>query len=404
MSNKPLSRHGNTKLLIGFAEALSAPEVVWSLVNSGFDVVVFSRRGSKTPLRRRRDIKIVEVCPPEHNVTQTLRDMGVVLKDMGLNMLMPLDDRAIWICSRLSALENIRNAGPTGFQADLALDKSLQIEAATRAGLRIIPTSIVDNIDDLFEIKMFPVLIKPAMATVEIEEKLISGPHYTCANTSELMCVARTWQGAYTLLAQSVISGIGEGLFGLATDHGIEAWSAHQRIRMMNPLGSGSSACRSLRISEQPLDLLSQMLSEIKWQGIFMVEMIRDHNDQLWFMEMNGRTWGSMALARRRGYEYPAWSILYALDSQFHPNIPEGFEDIVCRHLGREIMHFLTVLKGPQPSAVTPWPSILKTLTEVLTIEHNHAWYNLNKGDRLFFLEDAFRTVFDIFKKKIGFD
>jgi len=394
------SQYKKYTIIIGFAEALSAPEVVWSLVDNSFDVVVFSRRGSNSPLRRSKKIKISEVCPPETNVTHTISDLKNIINCFTPNIIMPLDDRAVWICDKIAASVNTKNAGPIGMQADLALDKRLQIDAAERAGLRIIPTHNVSNPEDLSKINDFPVLLKPAISIVEADQKLISGRHYRCTSKSELMNVTKTWTGTYPMVAQPIISGIGEGIFGLSTDTGVKAWSAHRRIRMMNPLGSGSSACASVQITDQPIDLLERMFTETNWRGIFMVEMLRDTQNQLWFMEMNGRCWGSMALARRRGYEYPLWSILYTLDPLFQPPIPAIYKDIVCRHLGREIIHILMVLRGPQSSAVSSWPSLGRTILDVLRIKRNHAWYNWHKGETLFFIEDTYRTVSNILKKK----
>jgi hypothetical protein len=386
---------------MGFAEALSAPESVWSLIDYGIAVIVFSRRDAKTPLRRCRGIKVAEVCPPEIDFRQTIAELTDVIHQFDPKILLPLDDRSIWLCSRIATASGIKNAGPAQGQAEFALDKRLQIEAASRAGLRIIPTVNIRNSEDLRHITTFPVFLKPATAVIECGLKLISGPHYTCANQSELIEVACRWNNSYPMLAQPIIPGIGEGVFGLATDSGVKAWSAHRRIRMMNPRGSGSSACQSKKIDDQPLDLLEQMLEETKWRGIFMIEMIRDRLDQLWFMEMNGRPWGSMALARRRGYEYPLWSILYGLDEHFQPDVPTADKDIVCRHLGREIIHLLTVLRGTQSSVVSSWPSRARTILDVLQIKRNHSFYNLHDGESSLFIEDTYRTVFDTLKRKL---
>jgi len=43
-------------VVIGFAEALAAPEVVWSLVDAGFDVAAFARRGKPAALAHSRHV------------------------------------------------------------------------------------------------------------------------------------------------------------------------------------------------------------------------------------------------------------------------------------------------------------------------------------------------------------
>jgi len=42
---------GPVKVLIGFADSLSAPEVVWSLQSAGFQAIAFARAGSRPSLR-----------------------------------------------------------------------------------------------------------------------------------------------------------------------------------------------------------------------------------------------------------------------------------------------------------------------------------------------------------------
>jgi len=388
-------------ILIGFAQALSAPEVFWSINRADYEIILFSRYGIRTPFHRNSKIKIIDVCPPEKNIAQTLSDFRQAIKNFNPDVLMPLDDRAIWVCSKLSDLYNIKNVGPTGLRSCYALDKVLQIEKASQHGLNAIPSRVIGNVNELLSIDNFPVLIKPAKAAFEKDGKLVTGKHFICSDNAEIAEIAKTWNGDYDLLAQPVIDGVGEGIFGLMTEQGVLAWSAHKRIRMMNPLGSGSSACQSIQVGDHPLEQSGQMLSDIKWRGLFMIEFIRDRNDKLWFMEMNGRPWGSMALARRRGYEYPLWSVKYSLDPLFKPDPPKHFEDMVCRHLGREILHLFMVIRGPQSSAVKRWPSVASTLSKLLTFNSNQSWYNLDERSYLFFIEDTLQTVFNIFIKKL---
>ena len=57
---------------------------------------------------------------------------------------------------------------------------------------------------------------------------------------------------------------------------------------MMNPHGSGSSACVSQPV---PVDLRSialRFVREAQWVGLFMIEMLRDNAGDLWFIEFNG--------------------------------------------------------------------------------------------------------------------
>ncbi len=67
-------------------------------------------------------------------------------------------------------------------------------------------------------------------------------------------------------------------------------------------------------------------------------------------------------------------------------------EELLCRHLGRELVHLLFVLRGPgsHPGA---WPGRGQTVKALLRGSRRSAWYNLGPGMRELFLDDALRTV-----------
>ncbi len=179
-------------------------------------------------------------------------------------------------------------------------------------------------------------------------------------------------------------------MFGLATAAGPGAVSAHQRVRMMNPRGSGSSACRSIPLAADLAGPVREFIAGCDWRGLFMVEMLRDRAGRAWFMELNGRTWGSMALARRRGLDYPAWAVQAALDPEFEPPYP-GLAEIpaphlTVRHLGREIVHLGMVLaRGDAPR--------LSTVRDVLAWHRGERWYNWRPGEPAVFAADTWATA-----------
>ena len=128
---------------MGFAEALSAPEVVWSLVDDGFNVIAFARKGKRSPLRYSRHVVCHEICAPESSLDEATKDLRPLVLSLNAGqdreglILLPLDDKAVFLCSRLQLDGPWRLAGPVGDCADLTLDKSLQVEAARRAGFAV---------------------------------------------------------------------------------------------------------------------------------------------------------------------------------------------------------------------------------------------------------------------------
>jgi predicted ATP-grasp superfamily ATP-dependent carboligase len=389
----------NKTILIGFADALSAPEVAFSLMESGFSVTAFLKRHSPPPaLCKCKAVQLIEVTALEDDANKTVAELKSIYKSLQAVAVMPLNDKSVWLCDKLSTDPEIIIAGPTGKQAQLALDKRIQVRAALSSGFNVPHTSIIENYEDTEKINFFPLVLKPALAVAECAEKLLNkgtiSLHF-CVNRQEFDKAINEWDGKQPLLAQTIHKGHGEGLFGLATPSDVYLWSAHHRVRMMNPKGSGASACRSIPISDHPITNAKDMLLKANWQGMFMIELLRDESDKLWFIELNGRSWGSMALALRMGFQYPVWTVMQKLDHAFIPLPPEPHEYVTCRHFGRELIHLLQVLRGPNSSAIPNWPSFWRSCIDVFHISKKDRWYNWRPDQAAVFIYDTYKTVMD---------
>lgn len=408
-------------VLVGFAEALSAPEVVWSLADAGFKVSAFARRGSRSALRHSRYVTVTDVTAPEADAAATVRELGALLRSLsglskgGCSVLFPLDDAAVWLCDRVAdAAQDGRPgagsgkhlsfalAGPSGQHVLVALDKALQLDTARRAGFNVLPTRVARTRDEvLLGDNCFPLVLKPSKAVACTEGRLRKGRISICGNNKELEQALRAWTETVPLLVQPYVAGTGEGVFGLSRVGGVDALSGHRRIRMMNPHGSGSSACASQVVPAGLAVAAEQFVQISDWQGLFMIELLRDSEGTPWFMEFNGRPWGSVALARRQGLEYPAWNARLALDSRWRTtDSPTLQPDLVCRNLGRELMHPLFILKGPKSAALTEWPSLWRSLLDLLDFRGGQALYNWRRDDKRVFFADCATTLVDNLIKK----
>lgn len=389
-----------TIVCIGFAEALSAPEVAWSLLDAGFEVVAFGRKGRCSALRHTSRVTVVDIASPEHATDAALKDVAGVLAQHNpvegkRNVLLPLDDASLWLCSRLELDCGWVLAGACGAMVDLALDKGSQIRSARTAGLRVPESSIATSIVEVLDrVKDLPLVLRPAMATTLCNGRLQKGSNWMCATQAELERATSEWNGEYPLLVQPFIQGKGEGVFGLATDAGVQAWSAHRRLRMMNPHGSGSSACVSQPVTEDVRAAVERLIQQTGWRGLFMVELLRDRAGTAWFVEFNGRPWGSMALSRRQGLEYAAWAVKAVLESP--EQVPAGLQGdkpVVCRNVGRELMHLLFVLRGRKSAAIKEWPSFWRTMIQVLCVRPSDSLYNWRREDWRVFFADTWYTL-----------
>ncbi|MGE3230611.1 MAG: hypothetical protein AB7J30_14360 [Hyphomicrobium sp.] len=384
-------------VVIGFAEALSAPEVAWSLLDAGFRVRAFARKGRHAALRHSRHVAVFEITAPEEDTAAALRELaaGLGTHTGAEGILLPLDDASVWLMSRLPPAQEWRLAGPSGRAAEMALDKQRQVEAAVAAGFAVPQSLFVTRPEELAAPPIpFPFILRPAHATSERNGRLAKGRNWICSDAHELDKARSAWKGDGLMLIQPYLDGVGEGVFGLATEEGVVAWSGHRRLRMMNPHGSGASACMSQSVPASLKEPVQAFIAACGWRGMFMVELLRAPDGQAWFVEFNGRAWGSMALARGQALEYPAWSARLALDPGFVPvHAPQSRDGVVARNLGRELMHLLFVLRGPRSSAMRNWPSVWSTLVALCRFDRNTVLYNAREWR--VFLADAWHTVRD---------
>jgi hypothetical protein len=373
---------------------VAAIESVWSILGMGYSVSAFTRIGSRPALRRLESLELHPIAPPEQGVEESVRDLRVAMRDSGAGALMPLDDAALWLCRRACEGTPWALVGPGGRQAEVALDKRLQCEAAAAAGFAVPETRFLEAPFGPVPGARFPLVVRPAVAAEERAGRLVTGgAARTCADESELVRALEGFDPGCTLMVQPRLLGTGEGIFGLATPDGVVGWSAHRRIRMMNPAGSGSSACISIPVDESVRGQAERMLDRLEWSGLFMIETLRDRDGKPWFVELNGRAWGSMALARAVGLEYPAWAVGQAFgEMPTVAPIGAGGEGVCARHVGREIVHLLAVLRGNRSRAAA-WPSRLGTVREVLRWHRGDRPYNWRRGELPVFLDDTVSTV-----------
>lgn len=381
----------NRRILIGFADALAAIESAWCLVGEGFEVHVFARRGSRPALARSNSVSVISITAPEEDAERSAAELVAAIRAISPAAILPLDDHAVWLCDQISSClspspelkekDRAIVAGPVGALASLALDKRQQLLAAEAAGFDV-PAST----DAASEPPPGngPWMVKPALA-VELRGRRLARPAGRVASTyTEVRDVAAAIGGP--AIAQPLITGTGEGVFGFAVADGVTALSAHRRIRMMNPRGSGSSACRSIPVADELVAPIRAFIAKSEWHGLFMIELLRDDRGHPWFMELNGRAWGSMALACSRGFAYPAWAVQAALDDGYVPMEPTDAPHVTARHLGREIVHLGAVMaRGRAPR--------LTTAREVLTVRRGERWYNWRSGQAAVFAADTWATV-----------
>ena len=381
------------RILVLFGESQAAPEACYSLIDGGFEVVVACRRKHASPLRRSRLVEVRDVAEPELDYEHTMRDIQQHATELDVEAVLPLDDTSLWLVDRMRGQLKCVVAVPSPSAVSVALDKRLQIDAAREAGFNIPRTFCPSTAKEYSQWTTFPCIVKGALAARPRGAAIGRGRAHFCRDGAAYRGLDAVRSPQESMVVQEWKHGVGVGVFGFRTADGVRAWSGHHRIRMMNPAGSGSSCCESEHPSPETRDRVERLLASIDWHGLFMIELLRDANGTEWFIELNGRAWGSTALARACGLEYPRWAVQDALGAL--PKLPTSSETrpIRARNLGRELVHLLFVLRGSGRHAGMAWPQRFRTIRDLCAVGQSTRWYNARRGDMRVFVADAFQSV-----------
>ncbi len=383
-------------VLVGPARALAATETVWSLLDRGHRVTVWTHPNDRIALGHDRRVTLTGVPDPATDLAAAAD--GLAQLAGGADVVFPLDDFALVLADHLRT-EGTTVVGPAGSALALALDKSLQAEEAAAAGWCVPEGLAVDDIGQLPTEAPFagPMVLRPAHAVHRLEDRLAKSANVFCAGPEDWNHARSSFPPDRPVLAQRIVAGQGIGVFGLAHDGTLHAASGHRRVRSTDPAGSGASAAAARRVDADELAQAQSLVARTGWDGILMIEQIaRSQDGSRWFVEINARPWGSTALARRRGLEYPAMAVDSALGLDVDPP-PHQLDDdgTVARHLGREAVHFLMVMRGPPVPNTTPWPTRRSTAVDMLRWDRATHWYNKQPGATRLWAVDAANSVID---------
>lgn len=384
-------------VLVGPARAVAATETVWSLLDRGHRVSVWTHPHDRTALGRDRRVSLTTIPDPTADLAAASDGLAQLAR--GADAVFPLDDYALVLADQLRGAVRATVVGPSGPTLALALDKSLQAEAAAAAGWCVPEGLAVDDVRHLPSQAPFPgpMVLRPAHAVDRLDDRLAKSENVYCSGPHGWNQARGSFPPDRPVLAQRIVSGEGIGIFGLARNGTLHAASGHRRVRPTDPAGSGASAAAARRVDAAELAQAESFVARTGWDGILMIEQItRPEDGSRWFVEVNARPWGSTALARRRGLEYPAMAVDAALGLKFDPP-PHRLDDdgTVARHLGREAVHFLMVMRGPRGPQTTPWPTRRRTAVEMLRWRPGTHWYNKQPGATRLWAVDATNNVLD---------
>ena len=251
---------------------------------------------------------------------------------------------------------------------EIASDKFRTIQIAQSLGIGVPRTDLIESIADLSKLAEIqaPAVVKDRHSVRWGGGKPVFGSvAYAFAPGDLGKKVRERVQEAGDVLVQEFVSGVGIGFSCFVVEGMVRLPFQWQRIREVDPRGSGSSARRSVPLDPTVVSLSSRLVLEIGFEGIVMVEYKKTADGRLVLMEINGRPWGSIGLPIACGIDYPRYLIDWYLRGTLPPEIVSYRENTVCRRLVWELAHLSNLRAGKPANWPVPYPHFWPSLFRV---------------------------------------
>jgi predicted ATP-grasp superfamily ATP-dependent carboligase len=309
------------KVLVTNASDRAALAVIRSLGKRGVDVIAAESFSFSTGALSKYCRHRILYPPPERNKTTFIKWLLHFVKRENLDLLIPVNDfTALPISEYKDDFQKyVKVATPKYEVAMRAFDKIQTFRIATEQGIPTPKTYVIDGQEDVARLAKelsYPIVVKPRMKVRWVNERAIIQKitlrNYAYNQTdlinkySEISASMKN-SGIEDDLAflQECIRGDAFGAEALMSKQGPRALFAHKRLREY-PVTGGASTLRESVRAEKVLELGVQLLKSMEWTGVAMVEFKVDEKDnQPKLIEVNGRIWGSLALAINAGIDFP---------------------------------------------------------------------------------------------------
>jgi protein-tyrosine-phosphatase/predicted ATP-grasp superfamily ATP-dependent carboligase len=194
---------------------------------------------------------------------------------------------------------------PGNESLNTALNKQKTCELASRLGIPVPRTILIEAASKLPIVERYPVVLKPTQSTQVTSESTVTVAPEIVKNESERAVVLEAWLPHVAVQQQEYIAGRGLGIEFLF-NQGQRVWHfAHERIHEYPLTGGGSTYRRSVHADPALLEQAQELLAALRWHGVAMVEFKVGRDGSYYLMEINPRFWGSLALSIDAGVDFP---------------------------------------------------------------------------------------------------
>lgn len=286
-----------------------------------------------------------------------------------IDLLIPATDWTLGPISRQRSrfAEICRVAMPSQAALDAVSDKYRTIRLAESLGISVPRTLLLQSIVDLkiWGDAQFPVVVKDRFSVrwTPTSQKGVSGSVAYAYSAVELEKLAnQRLQAAGEVLIQEFVSGVGIGFSFLAAGGKTYLPFQWQRIREVDPRGSGSSAAKSVPLNASLCDISAKLITAAGFEGLAMAEYKLTKDGRFVLMEINGRPWGSIGLPMAAGCDYPRYLIDWCLQGTLPPETIDYRKNILWRRAVAELTHLAALRRGTPANWPKPYPNFWKSL------------------------------------------
>ena len=313
-------------LILGAAPRVAVP-IARSLQRLGVPSIVGIFSAKNSALGSNAVHRTVRLPQPRDRAS-FLRAMLTLLEAEHIDTIFPGSDIAIrGIGDHYEQLSALAYPGcpPPGVCATV-LEKQRTFDAARTCGIEMPPSYLVPTLADLdalrSEIK-FPVIVKRSSAAIAGSFKI---RQYFTFEALRAEYVSDPAIGGQTIM-QQYDGGEGIGLAMIVHEGRVLAPFQYRSVRELPSTGGVSCVVEADTLDVGLLAQTAEMLHDMQWSGVAMVEYIRDRaTGTCRLLEVNGRYWGCLALAMQSGHDYPAyeWRIAHGIDPGIAPGYRAG--------------------------------------------------------------------------------
>ncbi len=279
---------------------------------------------------------------PEEKPKEYLEALLNLLKSVPFSCIMPMDEAAtLIILQHKDQIESYTQLPlPDVNKFNLANDKWEVLQLAKRLGIPIPKSYLPINEEEIKQTISqlgFPLIIKARKGSGSRGVKRINNqaefekfyPFIKHKHGTPIIQECLPWEG----------QGVGVGM--LVQNGKTLLHFSYKRLREF-PVKGGPSTLRESTHQQDIIHFSSELLKEISWTGVAMVEFKMDNRDQLpKLMEINPRFWGSLQLAQVSGVNFP--DALYKMMQRNDIAQEEYPIGIRCRWLiPGDLVHFIS--------------------------------------------------------------